>query len=146
VLALEAIRCDLQAELAVAPVALEPPPSTPASLMLRTSSTSGYHSSADACIVGRMQKAASPVDADTSFRAAARTSPGAISDLQRAGSATAMRPTAATKLIRSAQLRLPRNSGLSCALARCARSCECRGAFDVLPLSSRSESGCSVRS
>ena len=38
-----------------------------------TSSTSDYHSSADACIVGRMQKAASAVDADTSFRAAART-------------------------------------------------------------------------
>jgi hypothetical protein len=31
-----------------------------------------------------MQKAASAVDADTSFRAAARTSPGAVSDLQRA--------------------------------------------------------------
>ncbi len=40
-LALKAIRCDLQAELAVAPVALEPPPSTPASLMLRTSCDRG---------------------------------------------------------------------------------------------------------
>jgi hypothetical protein len=47
---------------------------------------SDYHSSADACIAGRMQKAASAVDADTSFRAAARTSPGAVSDLQRAES------------------------------------------------------------
>ena len=36
-----------------------------------------------------MQKAASAVDAETSFRAAARTSPGAVSDLQRAETAHA---------------------------------------------------------
>jgi hypothetical protein len=35
-------------------------------------------------MAGPMQKAASAVDADTSFRVAARTSSGAVSDLQRA--------------------------------------------------------------
>jgi hypothetical protein len=37
-------------------------------------------------MAGPMQKAASAVDADTSFRVAARTSSGAVSDLQRADS------------------------------------------------------------
>jgi hypothetical protein len=57
---------------------------TGSALVEWTSSTSDYHSSADACMAGPMQKAGSAVDADTSFRAAARTSPGAVSDLQRA--------------------------------------------------------------
>ena len=35
-------------------------------------------------MAGPMQKAASAVEAETSFRTAARTSPGAVRDLQRA--------------------------------------------------------------
>ena len=54
-----------------------------------TSSASDYHSSTDVCIAGRIQKAASAVDADSSFRAAARTAPGAVSDLQGAASVNA---------------------------------------------------------
>jgi hypothetical protein len=72
--------------------------------MVRTSSTSDYHASSDACIVARMQKAASAVDADTSFRAAARTSPAAVSGTARNSGiwlpTEAFRPAAVLFLLR----------------------------------------------